>query len=126
MFQPDETLIVKAADGKYYERTGGCTLGCGKCCEAVIIPLDRRVRNHREFQDWCNWLALHKITVMIDDEKGYFDAHIPISCEALQPDKSCGLWKTPMRPQMCSTTPRVPGDLTTVEDVCTYTFKELS
>lgn len=123
-FQPDESLIV-LSHGKTYMRTGGCTLGCGACCEAVIIPLDPRLLTSGRFDDWRHWLELHDIRVIIDKDKHYLDAYIPARCRELQENKSCGLWESPERPDLCSRSPRVPEDLETIEDICTYKFSQI-
>lgn len=112
-----------------YMRTGGCTPGCGACCEKVILPLDPRLRsNPHRFRDWVKWAELHGMTIIDDGER--LDVYIPIQCEALTDDKMCSLIdedgaNTPERPDMCGRYPQSPRELETVKNVCTYKFEPL-
>ena len=86
--QPDKTAIFPPLRSESelvgYLRTGGCTAGCGACCEAfvvpidvdglksenfegltsgglLVLPIDSRVRGNTEFADWEYWLKLHDV-----------------------------------------------------------------
>ncbi len=85
-FHEDETKIYpplksEREDLVGYLRTGGCTAGCGACCEAFVVPINRAALAHPDFKavvhgqiilpvaqhvrgkegvkDWEYWLTLH-------------------------------------------------------------------
>ncbi|KKN55495.1 hypothetical protein LCGC14_0581700 [marine sediment metagenome] len=108
-------------------RTGGCTEGCGACCEKIIIPLDPRLRTHpQKFNDWVKWAELHGLIIIDDPEKGRLDAFMYIECEALTPDKECNLMGTSERPDLCAGFPARPDELESIRNVCSYEFIDLT
>lgn len=96
-------------------RAGGCTTGCGACCEAVLLPIATQYMG----QDWAYWLELHGITVF--ESGGVTWAYLPTPCQQLQEDKGCGLHGTPEKPEICKSYPTHPVALWNL-DVCTYKF----
>lgn len=85
-FHEDETKIYPPLKSERedligYLRTGGCTAGCGACCEAFVVPINRKALAHPAFnpvvygqiilpvaehvrgrdgaKDWEYWLTLH-------------------------------------------------------------------
>ena len=125
-YQPDEVIALQDASGTYQVRSGGCTAGCGACCEFLILPLDPRMReaDPKRLEDFIYWAALHGITIA--ESGDWLAARIPLACEKLvvdaDGDKTCGVFDTPERPTMCKRYPRHPLELEGVEDVCTYRF----
>jgi len=126
-YQRDEMKVVgrlpfDPPDVAGYMRVGGCTLGCGACCEAVILAL-REFDGLQDaaFDDWQHWLGLHGIT-LFRNQAGILCAHIPIPCSKLGPDKECQAFGTPDRPQMCAKWPEHPMQMLRVKDFCTYDF----
>ncbi len=101
-----------------YIRTGGCTDGCGACCESLFLPLKEGIEKSEGFEDYTKWLKLHG--VILFRSNGELQAHIPIQCEALTDDKRCGVYGTDERPDMCHDYPQHPAELTGLEDICTY------
>ena len=104
------------------DRTGGCTLGCGACCEALILPIHPGVLTSPRFEDWRKWVELHGI-VLFSRVEGSLSAHIPIACTALTEDKLCSLHGTKEKPEMCLRYPKTSEDLVSVEHICTYKFR---
>ena len=110
-------------------RVGGCTAGCGACCEFLNIPLDRRLLDAPadRLADWRHWVELHGILVY---ESGEGDDHqlvarIQSPCKHLTDDKRCAVFGEPERPQLCRKYPLHPLDLEGVEDRCTYIWEPL-
>lgn len=82
-----------------YLRTGGCTAGCGACCEAFVIPLDPDAIEAVDFEhvkagrvqvpvdptvigkatteDWEYWLRLHDTTIF-QLPSGVLTADLPV------------------------------------------------
>ena len=125
-YQPDEVIAVQDVSGTYQVRSGGCTAGCGACCEFLILPLDPRMRSADlgRLADFIYWASLHG--VQITESGDWLAARIPLHCEKLvvdeDGDKTCGVFGTPERPAMCARYPRQPLELEGVADVCTYKF----
>ena len=89
--QPDKTAIFQPLKSESeeivgYLRTGGCTAGCGACCEAfvvpidieglnsegfegltsagrLVLPIDSNMRGSAGFTDWEYWLKLHDVWI---------------------------------------------------------------
>ena len=110
-------------------RTGGCTSGCGGCCEGMIVPIDPAVLNNLEFRDWRKWVELHGMILFTRRlegvERTQLRLYIPTPCGALGDDKACLLHEQDERPNMCSNYPQNPMDLDTVDEFCTYKFEEV-
>ena len=125
-YQPDEVIATVDVAGTYQLRAGGCTAGCGACCEFLILPLDQRLKDADPAQvaDFVYWAKLHGIS--ISDSGDWYAARIPLACKHLTEDKLCGVIGTDERPDMCGRYPRLPLDLEGVEDVCTYTFESIT
>ena len=118
-FQPDDIIFTQFDDGGYV-RHGGCTAGCGACCEHIIIPLDPRMMMNSRYADWSNWMRLHGIELTESDF--HLLARIPITCRELDEEKRCNLFEKSERPEMCQHWPLHPMEIETVKDVCTYGF----
>jgi Fe-S-cluster containining protein len=115
------TALANARDG--YVRIGGCTTGCGACCEHVILALDPYVTADKDrFEDWVRWADLHHI-IVVNDDRG-LRAFIPLRCDALQDDGLCGIYDD--RPDMCKRFPQTREGLESVRNVCTYVFMPTS
>ena len=127
-YHPDKVIVRDdPTDGKTYIRTGGCTVGCGACCEFVVLPVDPRAMNTKGFEDWKNWLALHRIMVRshgTGPRRG-LEARIPLACIKLA-DGACGATDEE-RPKMCGDYPEIPHDVMAygLKDTCTYEFTEV-
>ncbi len=90
-----------------YMRTGGCTPGCGACCESfvvpinveglehadfervngvgqIIIPIDPVVKNKEGMADWEQWLNLHEV-YLFQSPGGLLTAEIPIEASGELP-----------------------------------------
>lgn len=92
-----------------YLRTSGCTVGCGACCETILLPLDalggfrvddwsppstKRLTVPTHFPmshtdeasivDWEGWLALHDVYLSEQGDGALF-AHLPLLSDALAP-----------------------------------------
>lgn len=103
--EPDEIVA--------YLRTGGCTAGCGACCEAFVIPLDPKgleadgfahvvngrlnvpvdpiVIGNAGTEDWKYWLSLHDTTIL-ELPSGVLVADLPIECEDAPDDTTLDGW----------------------------------
>ena len=137
-YQPDTELVVgvreKGEDGEWreewYERSGGCTRGCGVCCLFLYLPLDPRLLFTREdiFDDYIKWLGYHGIDVIIEDDEQVTKtamARIPIPCSKLnRVTMECSVFGTPDRPDMCGPYPARPVETEDVAYVCTYKWKK--
>lgn len=125
-YVPDEVIAVQDVSGAYHVRSGGCTIGCGACCEFLILPLDPRMRqaDPERLEDFIYWAGLHGVTIM--ESGDWWAARIPLRCEKLvedaDGDKTCGVFGEPERPKLCVRYPRHPLDLEGVAEVCTYRF----
>ena len=86
-----------------YLRTGGCTVGCGACCESfvvpidverwgntdfspinhdwepcrIVLPIDPEARGHVDGDDWEYWLKLHEV-YMYQMPSGLLVVDVPI------------------------------------------------
>ena len=103
-------------------RSGGCTTGCGACCEAVLLPIATQHMGPDEGVEWVKWLEVHGISVI--ERGGVTWAFIPMPCKQLTEDKGCALHGTPEKPQMCQQYPTHPAALWNLS-VCTYKFAPL-
>ncbi len=96
-----------------YTRTGGCTAGCGACCEAFIIPLDPEARAADDFQDvvhgrlnvpvdsivggkagtddWEHWLRLHDTTIF-QLPSGVRTADLPVEIDKVPGPMTADEW----------------------------------
>lgn len=121
---PDEE-ITATWQGKSWRRTGGCHTKCGVCCEVIILPLDRRLlRSAAYWEKFKHYLEVRGLQVVVSPTR--FEVRFPITCQHLQDDKSCGIFGTPERPELCNRWPRMPYDLfeTGLDEACTYQWKE--
>lgn len=110
--QQDEIKLVpalrrEATAAVGYLRTGGCTAGCGACCEAfvvpinpealaddefepvseegqIVIPIEPTVRGHRGYGDWEYWLQLHEAW-LLQLPGGLLVLPLPLPVEAKSP-----------------------------------------
>lgn len=123
-YQPDE-VVLQQQDGKVYVRSGGCTSGCGDCCQYVVVPIDPRVLDQPadRLEDWRHWLALHDVDIFFPSEDRV-SASIPLSCYELRGDGKCAVFGTDRRPEMCSTFPEKPRFLDPLYR-CTYKYREI-
>ena len=83
-----------------YLRTGGCTPGCGACCESFVVPINEKGLGHKDFKcvnsvgqivlpvdevvknkegmaDWEHWLNLHEV-YLFQSPDGLLTAEIPV------------------------------------------------
>ena len=118
----DEVILIEDRDKKYI-RSGGCSSGCGACCESIILHL----ADGSYSEDYIYWLGLHGVTIYKEVEDGhtFYNAHIPIRCNELQEDKTCGVHGTDRKPDMCKKYPLHPMDISMVDNVCTYEFRKI-
>ena len=120
----EDILLIPTEEGTFL-RTGWCSPHCGACCEAMIIPVNPLVlRNRARFDDWCKWLALHGMTTRVRGEDDV-EIHIPIPCSELTKEKTCKVYGTDKRPNVCGRFPRHPYDIESVADICTYKFTKV-
>ena len=75
---------------------------------------------YRGSKDIRRWVELHGIT--LTEKDGRVWAKLPIPCTALQADKSCGVYGTDARPELCDTWPQEPEDLIELGAPCGYQF----
>ncbi len=130
--QFDRVLAVQDQGGVPFIRSGGCTKGCGACCEAMLLPLDPRILFNPAFDDYMHWAELHGVRFIKQKDPMSLDSYgkemdkisawIPLQCKELQEDKGCGLAGSPDRPVMCSNFPTLPSTLGGLEEICTYKF----
>ncbi len=101
-------LASEAADLQGYVRSGGCTAGCGACCEALVVPIneealerddfarvngvgqivlpvDEVVKNKEGMADWEHWLNLHEVYLFQLGYDGLLTAEIPIEASGKLP-----------------------------------------
>ena len=119
----DTTIVVEDHEGRKFVRSGGCTAGCGACCEFMILPLHPQLlkAEKAKLDDYKLWASYHGV-VVYEAPDGLM-ARVPIACEKLDEDKRCSVFGTDERPNMCSRTPKVPLDIEGLEDVCTYKWE---
>lgn len=98
-------------------RMGACISGCGKCCEFLELEVNPA---YMRTPDVLNWIGLHGITLSMHGERAI--ARLPIPCTQLQEDKSCGLYGSPDRPEMCGVWPQSPEALVGI-DGCGYSWE---
>ncbi len=100
-------LVSEKADLVGYIRSGGCTPGCGACCEAFVVPLNAEGLEHKDFErvngvgqiilpvdavvkskegmaDWEKWLVLHEV-YLFQSPGGLLTAEIPIEASGELP-----------------------------------------
>ena len=109
----------KPLEGKYYIRSGECTM-CGKCCTGInLVHANKTVQTIEEF---------NQLQTMWDDYKhfkpiGADDDGVIFECIHLQEDNSCGIYDD--RPLFCRKYPsetslllggKIPAD-------CGYIFE---
>ena len=129
LMRDDVIELTSKIDGKGYKRTGGCHKKCGACCEVMMLPIDPRVlQDVDRFSDWRKWVELHGVKILVGHQAPYVQAYIPMVCKHLQEDKSCGVYGTEERPEMCSRVPFSPYDIagTGLEETCSYKWEEVS
>ena len=73
------------------------------------------------YPDIMKWISLHGITLSMVEERCI--ATLPIPCTALQSDKSCGVYGTEARPDLCSEWPQSRAALALVSS-CGYSFTD--
>lgn len=71
----------------------------GMCCRYLMLPLAMPVN-----EDTKKWVALHP-GVSIVEYNGWPHVRIDTPCSALQPDGTCGLYGTGLRPRLCGKWP---------------------
>ncbi len=108
-------LAAESNDLVGYLRTGGCTAGCGACCEAfvvpiavdglksdgfegltsggrLVLPIDPVVRGHAGFEDWEYWLKLHDVWLYVKPS-GLLEAVVMgITVDSLPPIADFDAW----------------------------------
>ena len=119
-YQPDKIGMFPALQSQSeaivgYLRTGGCTSGCGACCEAfvvpvtidglkdeafegltsggrLVLPIAPHVRTAPGFEDWEYWLKLHDVW-LYTKPSGLLEAVIMgIQVESLPPLDDFDAW----------------------------------
>lgn len=126
-YTPDDVLLVTEPTGHLSVRYGGCTAGCGACCEYLTVPLDPRINDNEpeKIEDLRYWLSLHGLTMYQDGDQ--LSLNIPIPCSKLvtdeDGDKICGVYGTDERPDLCSNLPRTIRGVRGVEQICTYRWR---
>jgi len=103
------------------ERQGECTVGCGACCRLLRLQVPAEYKTNPDIR---KWVELHGVR-LVNLDGGTF-AMLASPCSALTEDGLCGLYGTPERPDLCSHYPASPAALLGVEEVCTYSFKEVA
>ncbi len=104
-------------------RSGGCHDRCGACCEFIMIPLAKPYIDHghdSEYADWKRWLKLHRIEIVGNKAK------VSIPCVYLGQHKQCIVHGTDVQPRMCVEGPRLPSEITGLEDICTYSWRRVN
>ncbi len=108
-YQEDETRIFpplksEREDLVGYLRTGGCTASCGSCCEVFVVPINRELLAHSDFQtvvhgqiimpvanhvrgkdgtqDWEYWLTLHDAW-LFEEPDGLLTLTLPIQAHGV-------------------------------------------
>lgn len=127
VFYPEDPIALQHSDGLYV-RGGGCTSGCGACCQDVIVEVVPPSPDLEVIRDWAKWLELHGLKLVrkpgiIVGEDHYYLV-VPQKCEALDPDGQCDLINTPTRPKMCADFPQHPDILEGLPD-CSYRFAKV-
>ena len=100
-------LVSEADTLAGYARSGGCTPGCGACCEAFVVPINEEALAHDDFErvngvgqivlpvdevvknkegmaDWEHWLNLHGV-YLFQLPSGLLTAEIPIEASGKLP-----------------------------------------
>jgi hypothetical protein len=127
-YQPDAVLLVAEPEGLAV-RYGGCTAGCGACCEYVIVPIDQRIdlQPPDRLADFKHWLTLHGLSLHRSEATGELMLRIPTPCSRLEVDaegdKFCGVYGTEDRPKLCADLPRYVESLHELKDICTYQWR---
>ena len=98
-------------------RVGECRTGCGACCTSIRLQIPTIYSSDPDIK---NWIELHGIRVIQIGEATY--ASIPNRCSALADDKTCSLYGSATRPQLCSHFPATPAALTGLEAECSFSF----
>lgn len=110
MFPPVST---ESEDLVGYLRTGGCTSGCGACCEALVVPISEEGWAHEDWRgvvhgqiilpidpylraktggaDWEYWLTLHDV-FMFRSPGGILTTTVPIKAKGEAPIDSFENW----------------------------------
>lgn len=116
-FDPTRTRVEKmtmfpplASDAENllgYVRSGGCTPGCGVCCQAFVVPINVEGLEHDDFErvngvgqivlpvsevvrgkagmeDWEHWLNLHEV-YLFQSPGGLLTAEIPVKANSPLP-----------------------------------------
>ena len=118
--QLDETKLfppisTESEDLVGYLRTGGCTSGCGACCEAFVVPISKEGWEHEDWRgvvngqivlpinpdtrerpggaDWEYWLTLHDV-FMFRSPRGVLTTTVPIKAKGDAPVDSFENWMT--------------------------------
>lgn len=117
--QEDETKIYPPLKSERddligYLRTGGCTAGCGACCEMFVVPINLNALVHPNFKavvhdqivlpvaqhvrhdaagekDWEYWLTLHDAWLFREPD-GLLTLTLPIKATSSPPLSPSGLW----------------------------------
>lgn len=97
-YQPDAINVYQGLgleqDGAImWLREGGCTAGCGACCEAMVIPttgnmkmsgtdvleidVALHVTDRPGYRDWEYWLGLHDVYLFLEGKRLY--AQVPVA-----------------------------------------------
>lgn len=101
-------------------RVGECSPNCGACCESIRLQVPP---SYGTDLDVKNWIELHGIKIVVIGEATY--AVLNRRCSALNAnDKSCNLYGTDERPQLCSEWPATPSAMKGLEDVCSYGWRK--
>lgn len=96
-----------------YLRTGGCTAGCGACCEAFVVPVDVNNLAHAEYEpvvhgrvhlpipsgmegkagysDWEHWLTLHDAW-LLQMPSGLLTLQLPVEAKRPAPARDLDAW----------------------------------
>ncbi len=99
-------IITESEELVGYLRTGGCTSGCGACCEAFVVPIQVEGLEHEDFEgvvhgqivlpidprargkaggdDWEYWLTLHEV-YMFQSPGGLLTTTTPIEAKGEPP-----------------------------------------
>jgi hypothetical protein len=108
-------LVAESEELVGHLRTGGCTSGCGACCEAFVVPikaegledkdftpvvhgqialpvgLPMQEDNEDGFADWEHWLALHD-SYLFQMPDGLLTVTIPVEAKSDAPACDFDAW----------------------------------
>lgn len=108
-------LIVESEELVGYMRTGGCTAGCGACCEAFVVPIKAEGLEDKDFspvihsqivlpvglpmretnkdgrEDWEHWLTLHD-AYLFQEPSGLLTVVIPVEVKSFAPACDFDAW----------------------------------